>query len=102
MGLAPAKRLKPGGRAGGYHRAMDFRDQAVKDALDKTIGPWRPEKTARARFIRVAATAAVSLGVVLGFWVVIHHSTPKPGPPAAAKPVPVQLLAPAKRPEGGR
>jgi hypothetical protein len=75
---------------------MDFRDQVVKDALDKTIGPWRPEATARARRRRILVVVALTLSVVVGFWTILHLSSPHPKPPGARKPVAVELV-PAPR-----
>ncbi len=71
---------------------MDFRQQIVKEALDKTIGPWRPEPTARGRVRRVLAVVALALAVVVGFWTVLYLSTPKPKAPPERRPVAVDLL----------
>jgi hypothetical protein len=78
---------------------LDFRDQPIKEALDKTIGPYRPEKTLRSRLRRMAAIAALTLVAVLGFVGIIHYSAPRPGAPApAAKPRPIEVqLVPARR-----
>ncbi len=71
---------------------MDFRGQIVKEALDKTIGQWRPESTRRARVRRVLVVVALALAIVVGFWTVLHLSSPKPRPPAERKPIAVDLL----------
>jgi hypothetical protein len=77
---------------------LDFRDQPVKEALDKAIGPVRPERTLRSRIVRIAAVAALTVVTVLAFLGVIQYSSPRPGPAApAAKPNPIEiLLVPAK------
>ena len=77
---------------------MDFRDQPVKEALDKAIGPFRPERTLRARVVRIAVVVALTVATVLTFLGVIQYSSPRPGPAApAAKPKPIEiLLVPAK------
>jgi len=78
---------------------LDFRDQHIKEALDKAIGPFRPEKTLRARLTRIAAIAALTMVAVLGFLGIIHYSTPRPAANSpAAKPRPIEIqLVPAKR-----
>ena len=78
---------------------MDFRDQPVKEALDKAIGPYRPERTPRARVIRIAAIAALTVVVVLAFLGIIQYSTPRPAQkPPAAKPGAIDIiLVPPKR-----
>lgn len=77
---------------------MDFRDQPVKEALDKAIGPFRPERTLRARVVRIAVVVALTVATVLAFLGIIQYSSPRPGPAApAAKPKPIEiLLVPAK------
>jgi heme A synthase len=75
---------------------MDFRDQIVKEALDKTIGEWRPEATRRARVRRILVVVALTLAVVVGFWTVLYLSTPKPREPGERKPVAVELLPPPR------
>lgn len=77
---------------------MDFRDQPVKEALDKAIGPFRPERTLRSRVVRIAIVVALTVVTVLAFLGIIQYSSPRPGPAApAAKPRPVEiLLVPAK------
>lgn len=77
---------------------MDFRDQPVKEALDKAVGPFRPEKTLRSRVARIAVVAALTVVTVLAFLGIIQYSSPRPGPAApAAKQKPVEiLLVPAK------
>jgi hypothetical protein len=73
---------------------MDFRHQIVKEALDKTVGPWRPETTPRARVRRILVVVALALAVVVGFWTVLYLSTPKPRTGGERKPVAVELLPP--------
>ncbi len=78
---------------------MDFRDQAIKDALDRTVGPWRPEATPRSRRRRILLVAALAVAVTAGFTAVVQVSTPKPAPGTkAGSPVSVELLAPRKDP----
>jgi hypothetical protein len=76
---------------------MDFRDQVVKEALDRTIGPWRPEKSRRARIRRVLVVVALTLVSVLGFWAVLHVSSPKGKKPPQSRPIAVELVAPPGR-----
>ena len=77
---------------------MDFRDHHIKKALDEAIGPYRPERTRRARVARIVTIAALAFATVLGFWIALHYSTPRPPPAADRRPVSVQILpAPAKR-----
>ena len=81
--------------AGSPRPAADFRDQAIKDALDKTVRAYRPEKTRRKRLARIALVAALTVAAVAAFWIVLHFSTPKPAPKGAkGKPVAVELLPP--------
>jgi hypothetical protein len=79
---------------------LDFRDQPVKEALDKAIGPYRPERTVRSRVIRIAAIAALTVVVVLAFLGIIQYSSPRPGQkPPTAKPAAIDIiLVPPKRP----
>ena len=73
--------------------AADFRDQAIKDALDKTVRAYRPETSGRSRLKRIAVVAALTLAAVAAFWAVLHLSAPKPAPGAPErKPVRVELL----------
>lgn len=78
---------------------MDFRDQPIKEALDKAIGPFLPEKTARSRMVRIAVVVALAVATVVGFVAIIHYSSPRPkAPPPAAKPRPIEIqLVPGKR-----
>jgi hypothetical protein len=77
---------------------LDFRNHYVRDALDKAVGPYLPEKTLRSRLTRIAAIAALAFVVFLAFVSIIQYSTPRPAkPPPAAKPGAVEiLLVPAK------
>lgn len=77
---------------------MDFRDQFIKEALDKTVGRYRPEKRLRSRLVRIAAIAALALVAVLVVAEgILNRSAPKPAPPASAqRPVSVDIL-PAPR-----
>lgn len=77
----------------------DFRDHAVKKALDETIGPWRPEATRRARLVRIATIVALAVAAVAAFAFIIDLSAPRPKPAAAhRKPVAVDILpAPRER-----
>jgi len=71
----------------------DFRDQAIKDALDKTVRPYRPESSRRSRFIRIAVVTVLTIAAVAAFWALLHFSTPKPASKGAdRKPVSVELL----------
>lgn len=82
--------MKPGGVP---RPAADFRDQAIKDALDKTVRGYRPEISRRSRLRRVAVVAALTLAAAAAFWAVLHFSAPKPAPGAAErKPIRVELL----------
>jgi hypothetical protein len=77
----------------------DFRDHHVKEALDRTVGPYRPEKTARARLKRIAAIATLTLVAVLAFVGIIQVSTPRPATPAPApKPGKIDVLLVPARP----
>lgn len=77
----------------------DFRDHVVKKALDETIGAYRPETTARARNRRIAALVVLALLVAIGFWTLLHYSSPRPGPAAArGKPISVDLLPARPKP----
>jgi hypothetical protein len=78
----------------------DFRDHVVEKALDKAVGPYRPEQTRRSRFRRIAIVVALTLAVVAAFWTILHLSAPNSGArPAKPRPVPVELLpAPARKP----
>lgn len=72
---------------------MDFRDHAIRKALDEAVGPYRPEPTRRSRFKRVAAIAALALAVSMAFIGIVNRSTPKRATPAAdRKPVSVEIL----------
>jgi len=76
---------------------LDFRDHHIKKALDETVGPYRPDKSPRSRFRRIAITAALALVALLGFWSILHYSTPRPAPAGAErKPVAVELLPPRR------
>ena len=77
---------------------MDFRNHYVRDALEKSVGPYLPEKTLRSRLARIAAIAALAFAVFLAFVSIIQYSTPRPAQPSpAAKPGAVEiLLVPAK------
>lgn len=75
----------------------DFRDHPVQKALDEAIGPWRPEKDARARWRRIAAVVALALAACALFWTILYFSSPRHAAPAP-KAVPIELLpAPGKR-----
>jgi hypothetical protein len=76
-----------------------LRDHLVKEALDKAVGPFRPEKTLRSRLKRTVAIAVLALLAVAGFVGIIHYSAPRPAPPGpAAKPAPIEVqLLPPKR-----
>jgi len=78
---------------------VDFRDQPVKEALDKAIGPFRTERTLGGQLARIAVIVALAVATVLGLLAVIHISSPRPGPAApAAKPRPIEIqLVPGKR-----
>jgi hypothetical protein len=73
---------------------MDFRDQIVKEALDKTVGKWQPEVTPRARVRRILVVVALTLAVVVGFWTILYLSSPKPRASEDRRPVAVELLPP--------
>lgn len=78
----------------------DFRDHHIKKALDETIGAWRPEGDSRSRLKRIGAVVALTAVAVAAFWTILYFSSPRhpARAPAAAKPIPIQLLpAPAKR-----
>ena len=73
----------------------DFRDQPVQDALEKAVGPYRPEKTLRLRLARVAAIAALALAAFAGFWALFNFATSENDKQRRAqKPIPVNLLPP--------
>ena len=95
MTACPPGRARAAGFLAYNRRVKDFRDQAIQNALDKAIGKYRPEKTARARLKRIAVIAALTLATVAGFWTALYISTPKPPPQGAKdKPVSVELLPP--------
>jgi hypothetical protein len=76
---------------------MDSRDQIVKEALDRTVGAYRPEKTLRSRLRRVAIVAALALAAFLGFAAILHHSVLQPAPASTErKPVSVRILPATK------
>ncbi|HEX4942703.1 MAG TPA: hypothetical protein VFV55_00010 [Usitatibacteraceae bacterium] len=76
----------------------DFRDHFIEKALDKAVGAYRPDKSPRSRIARIAIIAALAFATFVGFWTILHLSTPRPGPPVERKPITVELLpAPAKR-----
>jgi hypothetical protein len=86
----------PGRREVNYHSSVDFRDHAIKKAVDDAVGPYRPEKRLRPRIARIAIVAALTLATCVGFWAMLHYSSTKHAKPAA-KPIAVELLpAPAK------
>ncbi len=71
----------------------DFREQAIKDALDKSVRAYRPETSRHSRLKRIAVVAVLTLAAVAAFWAALHLSTPKPAPGAAdRKPIRVELL----------
>lgn len=72
----------------------DFRDQHIKEALDKAVGPWRPETDARSRRRRIAVVVALTAVVGVAFWTMLYFSSPKHAAKTApgAKPVPIQLV----------
>ncbi len=78
---------------------MDFRDQFIKEALDKAVGPYRPEKTLRSRLARMAMIAVVTIAAVCGLAWMFHYAMKELAPPATApRPITVELLpSPAKR-----
>ena len=77
----------------------DFRDHILEKTLDKAIGPWRPETTSRARNRRIAVIVVLALLVAIGFWVLLHYSSPRTTPAAAkGKPISVDLLPARPRP----
>jgi hypothetical protein len=78
---------------------MDFRDQFIKEALDKAVGRYRPEKTVRSRLARMAMIAVATIAAVLGLAGMFHYAMKELATPAAApRPITVELLpAPAKR-----
>jgi hypothetical protein len=79
-----------------YHAVVDFRDHAVRKAVEDAVGPYRPEKKLRSRLVRIAMVAALTLATCLGFWAMLHYSSTKHAKPAA-KPIAIELLpAPAK------
>jgi hypothetical protein len=75
---------------------MDFRDQFIKEALDKAVGPYRPEKTLRSRLARMAMIAVVTIAAVFGLAWMFHYAMKELAPPAPKpKPISVELLAPS-------
>jgi hypothetical protein len=76
----------------------DFRDEHIKRALDVAVAPYQPDPTRKARLRRIGVTAALALAVLVAYFLVLHFSTPRPGPshPPERKPIAVELL-PAKR-----
>ncbi len=95
--LCPSKRI-PGGaeRRDNAGTVTDFRDHRIQKALDEAVGPWRPEKDARARRKRIAVVVALALVACAVFWTVLYFSSPRHAAPAP-KMVPIQVLpAPAK------
>jgi len=77
---------------------MDFRDHAIKKALDQAVGRYRPERTRRSRILRIAAIAALALAVSTAFIGVVNRSTPrKPGHAIDPRPMPVEIV-PARSP----
>lgn len=78
---------------------MDFRDEVVRRALDETVGPYRPERSPRARIRRIALIAVLALVAFAAFWTVVYYSSPRhKGNAVERKPIAVDLLpAPAKR-----
>ena len=74
----------------------DFRDHILEKELDKAVGAYRPETSARARNRRIAVIVVLTVLVVIGFWTLLHFSSPKP-PPAATKGKPISVdLLPAR------
>ena len=72
---------------------MDFRDHFIKEALDRAVGPYRPEKRLWSRVVRIAAMAALAVAACVAVWSALDHSSPKSAPPGAnRKPVSVQIL----------
>lgn len=72
---------------------MDFRDHAIRKALDEAVGPYRPERTRRSRFKRVAAIAMLALVASIAFITIVNISTPRQAPPAREpRPVTVEIL----------
>lgn len=84
--------------AADYHWAMDFRDQFIKEALDKAVGRYRPERRVRSRLVRIAMIAAFALAAVLGLAGIFHYAMSGIAPSARdRKPISVELLpAPGK------
>jgi hypothetical protein len=78
---------------------MDFRDQFIKEALDKAVRPYRPERTVRSRLARMAMIAVVTIAAVAGLAWMFHYAMKELAPPPAApRPITVELLpAPTKR-----
>lgn len=75
---------------------MDFRDHAIKKALDESVRPYRPERTRRARLTRVAAIVVLALVTSVAFITIVNRSTPRHAPAAPdRKPVPIELIAPS-------
>jgi len=72
----------------------DFRDQHIKEALDKAVGAWHPEADARSRRRRIAIVVALTVVVGVAFWTMLYYSSPKHAakPAPATKPVPIQLV----------
>lgn len=74
---------------------MDFRDQAIKDALDKAVPRYRPERTIRSRLARIAMIAVVTVAAVFGLAWMFHYAMKELAPPAPKpKPISVELLPP--------
>lgn len=76
---------------------MDFRDHVVKKALEESVGPYRPERSLRARLKRMAIVAVLALLALLAYGSFLHHSTPRPKAPAERKPIAVELVPAPKR-----
>ena len=77
----------------------DFRDHILEKELDKAVGAYRPETSARARNRRIAVTVVLTLLVAVGFWTLLHFSSPKPAPAATkGRPITVDLLPARPKP----
>ncbi|MBL0141018.1 MAG: hypothetical protein IPP91_02870 [Betaproteobacteria bacterium] len=78
---------------------MDLRDQIIKEALDKTVGPYQPEKKLRPRLARVATIAVLAVAAALGVVIILNRPASKLHPSGNDRnPVTVNLLpAPEKR-----